>query len=266
VFKRVVVGSAIAAASWYAFFRITTWRARWGVDPAEATRALPGDGLVDAPTAVDTRGITIDAPPEAVWPWLVQMGYGRGGWYSYDRLDMKGSSATEIRPELQSLAVGDTVPTDPGGGFVVRIIEPGRALVLGVDEEILARRTPEGTRLTAEAPGLAASGRFLEASVPPEFRAAWAFVVEPTGDGRTRLIERFSAWFGASTAVSTVASPLMGFGVFVMMRRQMLGIRDRAELLAAGAQRAVPAAPADSANVEVGPVIAEQDLVATATG
>jgi hypothetical protein len=237
--KRVLVGSAIAATSWYAFYRVTRWRATWGVDPAEADRALPGDDLVPDAGAVDTRGITIDAPPERVWPWLVQMGYGRGGWYSYDQLDMKGRSADAILPEHQSLAVGDTVPTDPGGGFVVRILEPGRALVLGVDEEILARRAPDRSSVT-EAPGLAASGRFLESAVPPQFRASWAFVLEPTATGGTRLIERFRAWFGPGTPVNPVMGPMLGFGVFVMMRRQLLGIRERAQRPAATSEAAPP--------------------------
>lgn len=226
--KRIVVGTTIAATSWYAFYRVTRWRATWGVDPAEAGRVLPGDDLVPDAAAIDTRAITIDAPPEAVWPWLVQMGFGRGGWYSYDRLDMQGRSADAILPEHQSLAVGDIIPTDPGGGFVVRVLEPGRALVLAIDEEILARRGPEAASLT-QAPGLAASGRFLETAVPPQFRASWAFVLEPVEGGRTRLIERFRAWFGPGTPINPVMAPMLGFGVFVMMRRQLLGIRERAE-------------------------------------
>src|SRR3990172_10244978 len=109
--KRIVVGSAIAAPR-----------------------------LAPDPPAGAPRGRTIDAPPEAVWPWLVQMGYGRGGWYSYDAVDMKGASSATILPEHQSLAVGDLVPTDPGGGFVVKVVESEHALVLYVDPEVLAAR------------------------------------------------------------------------------------------------------------------------------
>ena len=228
--KRVVIGSLVAATSWYAFYRTTRWCAAWGVDPREAARALPGDDLLAAPTSVDTRGISIAAPPEAVWPWLPQMGYGRGGWYSYDVMDMRGKSADAIVPELQDLAAGDMVPTDPDGGFVVRSIDPGRSLVLGVDEAVLAARRSKA--LEKVPAGLAASGKLLETSVPPQFAASWAFVVEPDGSGGTRLIERFSAWFGASTTGSRLTGPFMRFGLFVMMRRQMLGIRERAERLA----------------------------------
>ncbi|HEX5826125.1 MAG TPA: hypothetical protein VFY23_01275 [Candidatus Limnocylindrales bacterium] len=241
--KRVVAGSLFAATSWIAYYRVTRWRATWGVDPAEALRRLPGDELVPDASAVDTRGITIAAPPEAVWPWLVQMGYGRGGWYSYDVMDMRGRSADTIVPELQSLAVGDLVPTDPDGGFVVRSIDPGRSLVLGVDAEVLAARREKA--LEKVPVGLAASGKLLETSVPPQFAASWAFVLEPDGAGGSRLIERFRAWFGAATPGSRAAGPFMGFGVFVMMRRQMLGIRARAERLA-GAPDAVTGAAVDA--------------------
>jgi hypothetical protein len=189
------------------------------------------------------------------------MGYGRAGWYSYDRLDMKGRSADEILPEHQSLAVGDTVPTDPGGGFVVRRLDPGRALVLGVDEEILARRTP-ATASAAEAPGLAASGRFLETAVPPRFRASWAFLLEPAPGGGTRLIERFRAWFGEETPASKVMGPMLGFGLFVMIRRQLLGIRERAERHPVPPVPAPAPAPADG--VADGPGIAPDAVVAPA--
>jgi len=238
--KRVVIGSLVAATSWYAFYRTTRWCATWGVDPHEAERALPGDELVADASAVDTRGISIGAPPEAVWPWLLQMGYGRGGWYSYDVMDMRGKSADAIVPELQGLAPGDMVPTDPDGGFIVRSIDPGRSLVLGVDEAVLAQRRSKA--LEKVPAGLAASGKLLETSVPPKFAASWAFVVEPDGAGGTRLVERFRAWFGEETAGSRLAGPFMRFGLFVMMRRQMLGIRERAEQLASAGSQPAPVA------------------------
>jgi hypothetical protein len=229
--KRLLVGSAIAAAGYAGYMSARRWYETWGMDPDETAKALPGDDLIPEPTTVDTRGITIDAPVEAVWPWLVQMGYGRGGWYSYDAMDMKGMSAEAILPELQSLAVGDTVPTDPGGGFVVKVIEREHALVLYVDPEIVAART--GGRLTVgEARGVAMSGRFLGTATPPRFSAAWAFVLAPLGGGRTRLLERFRARTEATSPGSQLFGPILGFGVFVMTQRQMLGIRARAERLA----------------------------------
>ena len=229
--KRIVVGAAIAAAGWAGYVSVRRWWATWGIVPAEAVKVLPGDELVPEPTSCDTRGITIDAPPETVWPWLVQMGYGRGGWYSYDAMDMKGSSSDSIVPELQQLAVGDTVPTDPAGGFLVKVVEPERALVLFVDPEIVAARRG-GTTDVREAPGVALSGRFLETATPPQFSAAWAFVLEPLDGGRTRLIERFRARIEATSPGSRFLGPVLGFGVFVMTQRQMIGIRIRAEKLA----------------------------------
>jgi hypothetical protein len=230
--RRIIVGSAIAAGGWAAWTNVRRWRSTWGFDPGEATRELPGDDLVPDATTVETRGITIDAPVQAVWPWLVQMGYGRGGWYSYDALDMKGSSSDRIRDELQHLAVGDTVPTDPEGGFAVKLVEPEHALVLYVDPEVIAARRPAAVLDEAVAPGVAASGRFLATATPPEFSAAWAFVVEPIEGGGTRLIERFRAGLQASSPGSRLFGPLLGFGIFVMTRRQMLGIKSRAEKLA----------------------------------
>jgi hypothetical protein len=228
--KRVVIGAGIAAVGWATYASISRWRATWGVVDEEALKQLPGDDLVENALSTDTRGITIEAPPELVWPWLVQMGYGRGGWYSYDAIDMKGVSSEAILPEHQSLAVGDVVATDPGGGFVVKLLEPERALVLYVDPEVLATRK-DAAIPAAEAPGLAASGRFLQTATPPRFTAAWAFVLEPVAGGQTRLLERFRVRMDGESSGSRFLAPLLGFGVFVMTQRQMLGIKTRAERL-----------------------------------
>jgi hypothetical protein len=226
LFVGAVVAISVQAAVGFAMAR-RLWR-RWGIDPIEMDRVLPGDELVPEPTMSDTRGITIDAPPAAVWPWLLQLGYGRGGWYSYDRLDMRGESAGAIRPELQHLAVGEVVPTDPDGGFVVRALEPERSLVLFVDDETAA--TQRGRRRSADAvpAGLEASGRFMQTAMPPRFAVSWAIVLEPMSGGRTRLIERVRGRFGEATPGSRALGPVLGFGVFLMTRRQMLGLAERA--------------------------------------
>src|SRR3954468_4772254 len=181
----VLAGAAIGTVTGVGLDRVARWRRTWGVDPTEAAKPLPGDDLVPVTTAVETRGITIDAPPAAVWPWLVQMGYGRGGWYSYDQLDMGGSSAVTLNPEWATLEVGDMMPNSPTTGFEVRLLEPGRALVLFTDSALVesqmaAARTPEQIP-----PGLAASGAFLR-TAPQDFSASWAFVLEPLAGGRTR--------------------------------------------------------------------------------
>jgi hypothetical protein len=210
----------------------------WGVHPADSQRRLPGDDLVPEAGIQDTRSLVIAAPPSAVWPWLLQLGYGRGGWYSYDRMDMRGRSADVIQPELQQLAEGDVVPTYPGGGFVVRILEPQRALVLYLDSD-LARQQAEGTtdrvqgaggsadeRLTT---GLRAAGTMGELAMP-SFAVSWSMVLEPERAGAaTRLIERFRVQAPVGGPASRLGMPVMGLGVFAMTRKHMLGLKDRAE-------------------------------------
>jgi hypothetical protein len=227
--KRIIVGAGIAGLGWASYVAIRQWRATWGVDPDEAARTLPGDELVPAAKSSDTRGITIEAPAELVWPWLVQMGYGRGGWYSIDQLDMRGPSADRIVEEWQTLAVGDLVPAHPGGGFEAKVVDPGRALVLYADTATMQRS--ETTRSEADPVGLAASGPFM-AATPSQFAASWAFVIEPLDGRRTRLIERIRYWGEEGSPGTRVALAALGFGVFVMLQRQMLGIRSRAERLA----------------------------------
>lgn len=209
----------------------------WGIDPAEAIKLLPGDEIVADAEAIDTRGIDIDAPPEKVWPWLVQMGYGRAGWYSYDQLDMNQPSADHIVPELQALEVGAIVPTHPAGGFEVRVIEPGEALVLYADRKLIDEQAASAKHTLAEASvNVRATGKYLDASMRGDFRASWAFVLEPRPEGRTRLIERFRGHMELPTEAGpaaqmapAIAGKALLFGLFVMVRRQMIGIRDRVE-------------------------------------
>ena len=144
-----IAGTAASLAALAAYRQaIRPWYETWGVEPGDDERLLPGDELIATPTAGETRGITIDAPAAAIWPWLVQMGFGRAGWYSYDRLDMLGRSATAIEPAWQTISVGDTMPTWPGGGFEIAQVEPDHAIVLYLDDTIVARQA-EDARLTA---------------------------------------------------------------------------------------------------------------------
>src|SRR4051812_19288113 len=125
--RNMAVGVIIGTTMGAGISRGRRWWRTWGVDPEVSARPLRGDDLVPVPTAVETRTITIDAPADAVWPWLVQMGYGRAGWYSYDTLDNRAKSVERIVPDWQSLAIGDVMPHSPGGGFAVRVVEPGEA-------------------------------------------------------------------------------------------------------------------------------------------
>ena len=226
---KIILGSAVTAASWLTFVATRRWWKTWGVVPDESTRPLPGDELIADAHASDTRGITIEASPDRVWPWLVQMGFGRGGWYSIDQLDMRAKSADRIVEDWQDLAVGDVLPTYPGGGFQVKALDPNRSMVLYGDPSTM--RAPTDDELEEMPAGLEASSTFL-AQTPSDFKASWAFVLEPVGPDRTRLIERMRYWGGEGTPASRAALSMLGFGAFVMMQRQMVGIRSRAEQLA----------------------------------
>jgi hypothetical protein len=177
-------------------------------------QTLPGDELIANPAFVTTKAVTIQAPPEAVWPWLMQLGVDRGGMYSYLwienwllRLNVQNSD--EIRPEWQTLHVGDFIrftPQDyalnPGPGLYIMALEPNYALI----------------------------GCFGLESSPPDCGkgATWQFVLEPQENGATRLLLRSrggdsgSAW---ATATAKVAQAFQ----FYMERKMLIEIQARAE-------------------------------------
>lgn len=232
-----VIGTALASAgAAVGFVKARAEFRTWGIDGQEKTRPMPGDDLVPDAEAIDTRGIDIAAAPDEVWPWLVQMGYGRAGWYSFDQLDMNRPSVDRIVPELQDLAVGDVMPTHPGGGFEVKVLEPGHSLVLYADRELMNAQATKSREGLEDVPAnLKATGAYLESTLRGDFQASWAFVVEPRPTGGTRLVERFRGRMtlpekaAASRVGPAVAGNMLVFGLFVMVRRQLLGIRDRAE-------------------------------------
>ena len=194
---------------------IRPWSKHWGATRREAQAPLPGDELLGHARLATTHAITINAPARRVWPWLVQMGQGRGGFYSYWRLEnLLGAqirNADRILTEHQDLAAGDTVPFEPGGtGMTVVRLEPERALVLagGVD----ARGEPAGT--------------------PPNplgLRATWAFVLRESGAGATRLIVRLRMDWRPSPVVDAGAHLLLEPGHFIMERKMLLQLKHLAE-------------------------------------
>jgi len=152
-------------------------------DSVEEELPLPGDELLGGSPAQLTHSITIEAPPEQIWPWLVQMGCRRGGWYSYDVLDNAGvPSARELHPELQDLRVGDILPATPKGtdGFEVLEVKAPRVLVLGGLYDLEhPRQLP-----------------FASAERPDKYwQVTWAFVLEPLDVRTTRLHARARASF-----------------------------------------------------------------------
>jgi hypothetical protein len=198
-------------------FAIRPWHVRWGTAGDEATRVLPGDELLDRTFVQTTRAITISAPPSAIWPWLVQMGQGRGGLYSYDWLEnLVGCdihSADTIMPELQRLAVGDTIRLGPAGypSFIVAAIEPEHAIVLA-------------------SPNLAGRSAIASANEAEHASAAtWAFVLEPVDPHTTRLIVRLRGDWESTVAMMLINRLLVEPAQFVMERKMIHGIKERAE-------------------------------------
>jgi hypothetical protein len=198
-----VLAIGLAAA---AYIRLARPRQlRWGATDQESDRPLPGDDLIANPDLTATRAITVHAAADQVWPWIAQLGQGRGGFYSYDALEnLVGCdihSADQIVPQWQEINVGDQVKLHPEVGLGVALVEPGRALVLrgGV---------PIGT-------------------APPPYDFTWTFVLREQPEGTTRLLvreryaytQRWASWLVEPVAVVA----------FVMTQRMLRGIRDRAE-------------------------------------
>jgi hypothetical protein len=206
----VVAGAAVIG------YAALQWLGRtYGATPAERRRSLPGDDLCAAPQATTTHAITIDAPPEHVWPWLVQMGWGRGQWYTarwVDRLLFpdNGPSADHLVAEWQHLAVGDRVldgAPDKHTAFVVRLLEPPRHLVLHSGEHL--------------PPGWAEKyGASIDWS--------WAFVLDRLPGGRTRFLLRstlhLEPWWVKAFYLAVIVP-----ADFVMARQMLHGVKARAE-------------------------------------
>lgn len=171
---------------------------RWGATDAEVRAAMPGDELLPEAHFVATRAITIDAPPEAVWPWLVQVGYGRGGFYSYDLIDSLGKPSTEeLLPQWQHLDVGD-------------VIAP------------MTRRPSPATSFT-----LAASEHpHSMVWVKPD--STWSWRLDHRADHSTRLVTRLKQRYALRPS-TLVTVPLLELGDFPMMCRMLQGIKRRAE-------------------------------------
>jgi hypothetical protein len=200
---------------------IRRWHERWGATDAEVAASLPGDSLVSQPKISATHAITVQGSAADVWPWLVQIGQGRAGFYSYegieDLLGLNVHNSNQILPEFQDLKVGDVVPFAPSGaGFPVAFLEPNRLLVLGgrVDAQTKGPLTLEDKT----------PGAYYEAS--------WGFILQPIDAHTTRLIERFRVDWGPETfANGLFYRGLLEPGSFIMERRMLLGVRERVEAL-----------------------------------
>jgi hypothetical protein len=212
-----VVAIPIIAVAAYAKY-VRPKQLRWGSDDAEVSAVLPGDALVHQPKLQTTRAITIHATPAQVWPWLVQMGFGRAGFYSYDQSEKAAGGADpdrsrRILPEFQQVQVGDVIPWgEKGEGIPVRMVEPESVLALGGTVD-------------------ASTGKFVDqASRRPErtVEVSWTFVLKPVGDASTRLITRTRVAYD-SPAIGAAVRALLEPGQYLMERKMLLGIKERAE-------------------------------------
>jgi hypothetical protein len=182
---------AVVVATYVAF--LGPRQRGWGATDEEVRRAMPGDDLLRPGAPGTTRAITIDASHGEVFPWLLQIGYGRGGWYSYDWIDNDGRpSVDRIDPVLQQFSVGDRIQMLPGFGPTVREIEPDHHILSSGDAD------------------------------------TWCLLVQPLPEGHTRLISRWRQNWPKSigTYVWTLISDP---GAFVMERKMLRTIRTLAE-------------------------------------
>jgi hypothetical protein len=199
--RSVVAGGAVAVS-------VALLRARylrWGATDEEVNLVLPGDELVPHADLTATRAVTVAAAAGGVWPWIAQLGQGRGGFYSYDFLEnLVGCdihSADRIVPEWQPIDVGDEVNLYPEVGLIVARVEAGRALVLRGGMPMAHARSP--------------------------YDFTWAFVLRGQADGTTRLLVRER--YGYSRRWAPLLVEPVEFVSFVMSQRMLRGIKERAE-------------------------------------
>jgi hypothetical protein len=207
-----------ALAPWMYLLVVRPWHMNWGATDEEVRKRLPGDELVLHPMLESTRALTIRAPAQEVWRWLVQLGQDRGGFYSYDRLEnLAGAdihNVDRIVPRMQHLKVGDFVPmapvewSVPTGGFTVVRIEPERAIVW-------RQGWPDD----------------LDNMSPSELqeRGTWAFVLEKVDEETTRLILRERSGLKPRMRDVLLNYLFIERQHFIMERRMLKGIKERAE-------------------------------------
>lgn len=199
-FKKMGIGLALLGGTVFGLFLhfYRPWHSRWGATDDEVMLAMPGDELIEKPTFNVTRAITIQARPEEIWPWIVQIGYGRAGFYSYDMLDNLGKpSATSIIPELQHIEVGTWIPMSG------KVSEETAFRVMSFE--------PDSWMLWDKA------------------ASTWAWKLIPIDEESTRLIIRLKCYYRWARPTIVTDLILMEICDFLMMRKLMLGIKERAE-------------------------------------
>lgn len=203
---------ALAYARW-----IRPWHLRWGLPPDEGDVALPGDDLISDPKVQATHAIVIDAAPSRIWPWLVQMGQGRAGFYSYSWLESLIGGVTrnadEVVPRWQHLNVGDPVWLHPQTApMEVRILDPNYALVFYTGPNAFAD-----------------FGDQLAGHKDPQFASSWAFVLQPLSGGTTRLVVRNRSTYGAGIQNELAVRCLLEPAHFLMERKLLKTLKSLVE-------------------------------------
>jgi len=197
--------AAAAATSCLYLLLIRPWHLRWGATDDEVAGMQPGDDLLPDADLIATRSITVRRPAGDVWPWIAQLGQGRGGFYSYDLLEnLVGCdihSADRVVPEWQAVRVGDQVRLHPDVGLAVALVDPGHALVL--------------------------RGGVPMGSAPPPYDFTWAFVVQERSDDAARLLVR-ERYRYAQRWAPLLVEPVELLS-FVMSQKMLRGIKRRAE-------------------------------------
>jgi hypothetical protein len=203
--KRWLLGTALLGALVAIYVGVIRRRQmHWGATPEEASRELPYDNLVPNPTWTSTRAVTVEATPTQIWPWLVHLGWGRAGWYSYDWVDNGGKpSAWELLPDHQNLQIGIKFPMSPWTAMYCRDFEEPRWILLRMGREDPATDI----------------GSFL-------------YYLDPLDESRTRLLIRMRnkyRWFNPPVIAMQLA---VDVGDIIFQRKQLLGVKARAERLA----------------------------------
>jgi hypothetical protein len=191
VVLRIVVYIIFLLASFTLFYLLVyrPWSLGWGATVEEVNRQMPGDGILEKPTFIATRAISIEASPEEIWPWIIQIGYKRAGFYSYDRLDNDGVHSSDIiLPEYQGLQVGDLIPMSKEIYAVVTELDPYHSMVMDFQPWV------------------------------------WSWGLYQTDLGYTRLVTR--VYYQTDNVISNFT--LDAFEI-IMMRKCLLGIKQRVE-------------------------------------
>jgi len=191
----IVVVLAILSVAYFVWIR--PWQLRWGATDEEIRRAMPGDDDVTSPSFNATRAITVHAPPKAIYPWIVQIGMTRAGWYSYDLLDNLGRpSATQLIPELQQIYAGQIIPMSPDGKYGIYVKDFR-------ENEWILWNDKEGV-------------------------TTWFWGIYPVGENHTRLVTRIRMKY-LWNSPAALFNLLVEFVDLPMMRKCLLGIKERAE-------------------------------------